>query len=137
MSNKYEDIQFKSEYKAIYINIPFCKSPCSYCHYIDNIYFGYNYVPDNYIKILHRQLRDVLAKIKNSRLKSIYFGGGTPSLLNDIQINDIQKIFNEYDISAEEVSIEIHPKYCNFDYSQNNFFTRYSIGVQCFNTKKL
>lgn len=137
MSNKYEDIQFKSEYKAIYINIPFCKSPCSYCHYIDNIYFGYNYVPDNYIKILHRQLRDVLAKIKNSRLKSIYFGGGTPSLLNDIQINDIQKIFNEYDISAEEVSIEIHPKYCNFDYSQNNFFTRYSIGVQSFNTKKL
>lgn len=117
---------------ALYLNFPFCKIPCSYCHYIDNIEFGYNYIPEEYITLMYAQLEQFGRNNRGIFLDSIYFGGGTPSLLNDSQIKIIQEIFDKYEISAGEVSMEIHPGACNFDYLSNTFFTRYSFGVQSF-----
>ena len=122
------NIFFKFDY--LYINFPFCLYPCTYCHYIKNIKFGYNVIPDNYFNLLCYHLEFVLTKIKNRRLNSIYFGGGTPSLLNDKQIEIIKNLLNKYNIFASEISIEIHPGLCNFDVISNTFFTRYSIGIQ-------
>lgn len=122
---------------AIYINIPFCNKRCSFCHYSDNIKFSYKKVEDNYFNILTNQLEYVLQNIKNKNLKSIYFGGGTPSLLNNEQITIIENLFEHYNIIAEETSIELYPTICNFDYSNNKFFNRYSIGVQSFNKNLL
>ncbi len=115
---------------AIYINFPFCKLPCTYCHYIQNIEFGYAIIPNSYFNTLMHQLADVLKCLKNKHLDSVYFGGGTPSLLNDGQIEIIKQIFFDYNVTSDEFSIEIHPGMCNFDYENNTFFTRYSIGVQ-------
>lgn len=115
---------------AIYLNFPFCKTPCSFCHYIENINFGYNNIPNNYFQKLCNQLEEILKEINNTEVKSIYFGGGTPSLLDDKQIFILQELFKKYNVSAPEISIELHPKMCNFDYENNQFFTRYSIGVQ-------
>ena len=122
----------KGTEKALYLNFPFCKTPCSYCHYIDNIKFGYTKIPENYIKILLSQLEYVLKNFKGEYFDSIYFGGGTPSLLSDKQCSYIKFVFEKNNIKASEISIEIHPGMCNFDYANNNFFTRYSIGVQSF-----
>lgn len=122
---------------AIYINIPFCNKKCYFCHYSDNIKFSYKKVEDNYFNILTNQLEYVLQNIKNNNLKSIYFGGGTPSLLNNEQITIIENLFEHYNIIAEETSIELYPTICNFDYSNNKFFNRYSIGVQSFNKNLL
>ena len=122
---------------AIYINIPFCNKKCYFCHYSDNIKFLYKKVEDNYFNILTNQLEYVLQNIKNNNLKSIYFGGGTPSLLNNEQITIIENLFEHYNIIAEETSIELYPTICNFDYSNNKFFNRYSIGVQSFNKNLL
>lgn len=117
---------------AIYINFPFCKLPCTYCHYIDNISFGYKEIPQQYLEMVISQLEDVFKKTGITEYDSIYFGGGTPSLLTDEQCNQIKKLIKKYNINAREISIEIHPGMCNFDYINNAFFTRYSIGVQSF-----
>lgn len=123
--------------QAVYINIPFCASLCSFCHYVDNINFGYKAVPAEYFATLVSQLEDLLSRLKLKKLASIYFGGGTPSLLSNAQVDIIRKVFDNADISADEVSIEINPAFCNFNYSQNDYFTRYSIGVQSFNWGRL
>lgn len=122
--------KFSNKYTAIYINFPFCKYPCTYCHYLENLKFGYNFIPDEYFTMVIKQLQSILGSLKNKCISSIYFGGGTPSLLTDSQIEIIEKLFKNYGIVANEVSIEIHPGMCNFDYISNSFFTRYSIGVQ-------
>lgn len=49
---------------AIYINFPFCKLPCTYCHYIDNISFGYKEIPQQYLEMVISQLEDVLKKLE-------------------------------------------------------------------------
>ena len=122
---------------ALYINIPFCKNICTYCHYINNIKFGYNHIPENYFKILIQDIKSVCSKIKNCNLKSIYFGGGTPSLLTDTQILQIKSILNFYKIRSEEISIELYPGRINFNYAENDLFTRYSLGVQSFDDFEL
>ena len=115
---------------AVYLNFPFCKTPCLFCHYTENINFGYDSIPNDYFQKLCNQLEEILKEINNTKVKSIYLGGGTPSLLNDKQIFVLQELFKKYNVSALEISIELHPKMCNFDYENNRFFTRYSIGVQ-------
>ena len=117
---KYDNINFKNV--AIYINFPFCKIPCSYCHYIDNISFGYNSIPNDYVDLVIAQLENVFSKNKKIHLESIYFGGGTPSLLNDYQCRKIESVFKKYNITSNEISIEIYPGMCNFDYIKNTFF---------------
>ncbi len=117
---------------AIYVNFPFCKLPCTYCHYIDNISFGHKEIPQQYLEMVISQLEDVLKETEITEYDSIYFGGGTPSLLTDEQCNQIKEVIKKYNINAREISIEIHPGMCNFDYINNDFFTRYSIGVQSF-----
>lgn len=121
---------------ALYLNFPFCKIPCSYCHYIDNIKFGYDSIPKEYMDLIYIQLEQFCLNNKGIFLDSIYLGGGTPSLLNDEQIRMIKEIFSKYKIEAGEISIEIHPGACNFDYLTNDFFTRYSFGVQSFDSKR-
>lgn len=115
---------------AIYLNFPFCKLPCTYCHYINNLKFGYETIPEDYFDLLTIQLEKILKNFQGRQLDSIYFGGGTPSLLTDKQISIIEKLFEKYNVSSLEVSMEIHPGMCNFDFVNNSFFTRYSIGIQ-------
>lgn len=121
---------------AIYLNFPFCKTPCLFCHYTENINFGYDSIPNDYFQKLCNQLEEILKEINNTKVKSIYLGGGTPSLLNDKQIFVLQELFKKYNVTALEISIELHPKMCNFDYENNQFFTRYSIGVQTLDTEE-
>lgn len=117
---------------ALYLNFPFCVSPCSYCHYIQNIKFGQSIIPKRYFETICEQLIEVCSSLPHIHYKSIYFGGGTPSLLTDSQIETIFKIFNEYNITSDEISMELHPHYCNFNYETNKYITRYSVAVQAF-----
>ena len=115
-------------YKALYINIPFCVKPCSFCHYTDNVYFGFNEIPEKYFNVLLMQLN----KLKNIKFKSVYFGGGTPSLLSDKQLDIIRRLIENNKLNSDEISIELHPAFINFNYKHNDFFTRYSVGAQAF-----
>lgn len=129
-------ISSSNEYH-LYIGIPFCYAKCSYCHYVDNLKFGHKHVSDSYFNLLLKQLKSVFSLNKNKILKSVYFGGGTPSLLSYSQLLEIKNIFSDYDILPVEITIEIHPSTWNLYFLDLNFFTRYSIGVQAINQETL
>ena len=94
---------------ALYLNFPFCKSCCSYCHYKNNIQFGYSSIPNSYFELILSQLDSVCTYFRGKHFKSIYFGGGTPSLLSNEQLCIIENTIKNALISCDEVSMELHP----------------------------
>lgn len=121
---------------GIYIHIPFCRKKCEYCDFLsvpinDNI-------PEEYIDALTKELRDEFNRIK---IKSIYFGGGTPSLLKISQIDKIISYVNKlFILDNPEITIEINPDDISETWAKNIQrlgINRVSIGIQSFNDGEL
>ncbi len=89
---------------SIYIHIPFCKSKCSYCAF-SSFAMGEEVYPV-YIEALLKEIRTVISQHdRNQHLESIFFGGGTPSLLDP---HHIEMILKEIDKELE-ITIEANP----------------------------
>ena len=121
---------------SIYIHWPFCVSKCNYCDFNSIACKGSNIDFENWLKLYKK----VLLKFKNEFYKdeditSVYFGGGTPSLLpvffvEDI-LNEIQKNFNLKD--EAEITLEANPKTIDKEKAvglKKIGINRLSIGVQ-------
>ncbi|MCM3872531.1 MAG: radical SAM family heme chaperone HemW [Pyrinomonadaceae bacterium] len=96
---------------GIYIHIPFCRSRCSYCDFATGIYEGT--LATSYVDALVKEIvawRDVESP---AAIDTIYFGGGTPSLLSASQIQIIlAAIHTRFVVKAEadlEVTMEMNP----------------------------
>lgn len=125
---------------SIYIHWPFCLSLCPYCDFNSHVAASIDHQRwlDAYIK----ELNYFNSKIKNRYIKSIFFGGGTPSLMQpfviDGIINEIAKI-GTLDVNTE-ITLEANPtsyeaqKFKEFKTSGIN---RVSLGVQSFNEQDL
>ncbi len=129
---------------AIYIHWPFCISKCPYCDF--NSYKTVKYNINEWINAYNRQLeyfKDCLKtqNIQNKHISSIFFGGGTPSLMEPKIIGEIlNKIFTIFSCSKNiEISIETNPS--NLEKKIFDFKTfginRISLGVQSLNDKDL
>ena len=122
---------------ALYIHIPFCKRKCKYCSFIsfdDRV----NDIPA-YIDALKQEfiLRSVSATIE-----TIYFGGGTPSLLSPQQLSDILAVIGRcFEIADDtEISIEANPGTVDLKYLadiKEAGINRLSLGIQSFNDAEL
>ena len=115
---------------SAYIHIPFCKSKCKYCSFVS--YTNQNsLLQKNYINTL---LKEINYYYKKEPLKTLYIGGGTPSLL---KIDSLKKILNCFNFSKNpEITIEVNPETVDYTYLAelyNSGFNRISIGVQSFN----
>ncbi len=127
--------------KSIYIHIPFCIRKCAYCDfYSETCLF---LIPD-YIKALETEmdLRSATDALLDSSVDTVYFGGGTPSLLDVKQMDHIlQTIRNRFRVSPDaEITVEINPGTVDADYFaglKGTGVNRLSIGVQSFNDEKL
>lgn len=118
---------------GIYIHIPFCKQACHYCDF----HFSTSLKKrDEMVHAICEEL--VLRKLEiDEEVATIYFGGGTPSLLTGKELDKILKtVYSNYTISENpEVTLEANPddltenKILEFSNSQIN---RLSIGVQSF-----
>jgi len=125
---------------AIYIHVPFCKTRCNYCDF-------YSSLPDNriiadYISALKTEIRLRNKYLEAGNIRSIYFGGGTPSLLNTNHLAEIlAEIRCHYSLSdSTEVTIEVNPDDLNLSYCHELLqigFNRISIGTQSFCDKNL
>ena len=110
---------------SVYIHIPFCKQKCKYCSFVSfaKIEKQFEYI-DSLIK-------EIDFYYKNEGIKTLYFGGGTPSLL-DIEL--LKKVFNKFKLNPKyEATIEINPDDANEEYFKklkNIGFNRISIGLQ-------
>ena len=121
---------------AIYIHIPFCKQKCIYCNF-------YSVRTDSetlklYVDGLLKEIELRKNYLFDKQIETIYFGGGTPSLLDPVQINQIlNKIAVHFDISfVDEITMEANPDCLSVDYlkqlKENTPINRLSIGVQSF-----
>jgi len=92
---------------GLYLHIPFCSSRCSYCDFATGLYQG---------ELADRYVRALVAEIRSSRhigdsVDTIYFGGGTPSLLTPAQLEAIlATVYDCFKVdSKSEVTLEINP----------------------------
>ncbi len=119
---------------GIYIHIPFCKQACHYC----NFHFSTS------LKYKERMFQNILEEIdfrqhylSKKNISSIYFGGGTPSLLSPEEIQQILNKINtlfQVDRNAE-ITLEANPDDLNQNYLEaikKAGINRLSIGVQSF-----
>jgi putative oxygen-independent coproporphyrinogen III oxidase len=124
---------------GLYIHIPFCKKRCFYCGFFSTTYID---LIDKYVDTLCLEMKNRKDYILNTQLNTIYFGGGTPSLLNKKQLikifDSINSTFNTENII--ETTIECNPDDLNPEYIQMLTalpINRISIGIQTFNNKLL
>jgi len=122
---------------AIYIHIPFCKQKCKYCDF--NSFPGSLEVTiENYINALINQIGHYSEKTKDYKVTSVYFGGGTPSFIDEKCIRRIlNNIKEKYSISDDaEITIEANPGTVNKAKLEEYIslgFNRLSFGVQSLN----
>jgi oxygen-independent coproporphyrinogen III oxidase len=119
----------------LYIHIPFCLSKCDYCSFVS--YPGMNHLFDRYIKALEKEMRLFTSAYKRHPLDTIFFGGGTPSLLSVENISTLLQSCRERFAIKEkaEISMEVNPKTVDFMQMlalKNCGINRVSIGVQSF-----
>lgn len=124
---------------GIYIHIPFCKQACNYCDF--HFSTSFKTKEDMLTAIIHELYlrKDYLG---TEKIKSIYFGGGTPSV---VDVSFIDKITTEihslFDIEQEaEITIEANPDDLSVEKLKDYYaigLNRLSIGVQSFDDKIL
>jgi len=126
---------------SLYIHMPMCVKKCPYCdfnsHQINN-----NFNEDEYIKSLILDLKNDLTYIQNRRIKTIFIGGGTPSLFSAKSIyNLLSNINNITNLDNKaEITLEANPgtfEIIKFKEYAKAGINRLSIGVQSFNNKHL
>ena len=118
---------------SIYIHYPFCRSKCPYCDF--NSYCNLKIDEEELIKAYLNEIEYYKDIIKDKIIDTIYFGGGTPSLMSEkLLSNIINKINSLYEINKNcEISLESNPNSIN--YAKLKSFkdigiNRLSIGVQ-------
>ncbi len=119
---------------GVYIHIPFCSKKCYYCDFYTSLSVKYK---NDYIKKLIQELKIRQNYLKNTKIQTIYFGGGTPSLLNSTEIQTIlNEIYAVYSVSKNaELTLEANPDDLSADYVKKLKLTdinRLSVGLQSF-----
>lgn len=119
---------------GIYIHIPFCKQSCYYCDFHFSTSFKKK---DLMIEAIINELKMRKGEFKNTTVETIYFGGGTPSLLSLDELNQIMAaVYKFYKVSsAPEITLEANPD----DLTKEKIkqlaaspINRLSIGIQSF-----
>ena len=75
---------------CFYIGIPFCKMPCSYCHYKPNLTFGHSAVPDAYVDSIVRQLQEFCEanRLHDVEMVSCYWRWYTIAIVQESVVKD-------------------------------------------------
>tara|TARA_B110000971_G_C20005478_1_gene498919 strand:- start:359 stop:1507 length:1149 start_codon:yes stop_codon:yes gene_type:complete len=124
---------------GIYIHIPFCKQACSYCDF----HFSTKMTSkDQMIEALCMELKMRKDSFAQDQIASIYFGGGTPSVLSPIEIERlIEAVYSHYSITDNpEITLEANPDDLSEDYIQalsKTKVNRISVGIQSFHQEDL
>jgi oxygen-independent coproporphyrinogen-3 oxidase len=102
---------------AFYIHIPYCVKRCGYCDFNTytpselKIATGLSEVSNSYIDLLLLEIKQAKAQVGSASVPSIFFGGGTPSLMEPFDIGRvITQIRQEFDLNSDaEITMECNP----------------------------
>mgnify|MGYP000243436348 CR=1 FL=1 len=118
----------------LYLHIPFCKQKCSYC----NFHFSTSFkLKEEMISAIKKEIFLRKDELENKTLSSLYFGGGTPSILSVDEIKSlIDEVLKYFDFDKNiEITIEANPDDLDKNFLKNLAKTeinRLSIGTQSF-----
>ena len=118
---------------GIYIHIPFCKSKCAYCNFFSVVSEKQR---ADYLEALKREAVARNDYLGGEEVRTVYFGGGTPSLLEPKEVSEILEVLKcNYKIAASEITLEANPdtvsKESLLEYKSIGI-NRLSIGIQSF-----
>jgi oxygen-independent coproporphyrinogen-3 oxidase len=124
---------------GIYIHIPFCKTRCSYCDFYTEV--APTLIPD----VINAMVDEIFIRkdyLQDKNIDTIYFGGGTPSVLKPDYFDIIfNAIYSTYHVNSNaEITFEANPDdlTVNFFSEISQFpFNRISIGIQSFRDEQL
>jgi len=126
----------KKPFEHLYIHVPFCASKCAYCAFYSAVGSNDEQI-DNYLDKLEQDLAQQADQC--AELKSVFMGGGTPTLPSAAQLQRLFKmIHSHFTIHHDgEISLECNPETLDDAKAQviAKYATRISIGVQSFNDK--
>jgi oxygen-independent coproporphyrinogen-3 oxidase len=119
---------------GIYIHIPFCRQKCYYCDFYKTVNTS---LTSRFISALRNEAKTRNNYLKNEQVKTIYFGGGTPSVLTPNELSEILAFLSdEFNIiDNAEITFEANPDDLTPDYLNAIFnlgINRLSIGIQSF-----
>lgn len=118
----------------IYIHIPFCKQKCSYCNFHFSTSLNFK---DEMLRAMKTEIMLRKNELQNKSLKSLYFGGGTPSILSVDEINSlIDEVLKYFSFEKDiEITLEANPDDLDKNFLKQLAGTpvnRLSIGTQSF-----
>ncbi len=124
---------------GIYIHIPFCRQKCYYCDFYKTTNSSRT---ANFLSALEKEAEQRKEYIKGESIKTIYFGGGTPSVLKEKELSGILNwLNNKFKLdSGAEITFEANPDDLSTDYLQSlkrAGINRLSIGIQSFSNEHL
>ena len=124
---------------GVYFHIPFCKSICAYCDFYRSAELKYM---DSAIEAMHSELEEQAGYLNDKKIRTIYFGGGTPSLLPPAElqhfIDHAAELYDCNDVS--EITSEANPDDITAEYVKElrrTSINRVSLGVQSFDDGEL
>ena len=132
---------------GIYVQVPFCQTKCTYCNFHTGVFSKELYSP--YVRAVCREIAEFprllrenkIADVPETVVDTVYFGGGTPSLLEPANLADIiEAIRNSFPSRFEEVTLEADPETISAEKAaawREAGFNRISMGVQSFNDAEL
>ena len=128
---------------GIYLHIPFCKSRCSYCDFATDV-FKNNETVERYVDALIKEIKMSVppALAGGLEIDTIYFGGGTPSLLAPAQLEKIlDSVHKKFSVLPEiELTMEMNPATVTLETLKeyrNLGVNRASFGAQTFDDTEL
>lgn len=129
----------KGKVSGIYIHVPFCRQRCYYCDFYSTTQL---LKKPELVQALIQELELRKTVLEGETVKTIYFGGGTPSLLTTDEINRVvEQVYNHFLVDKNpEITLEANPD----DLSEKQIYllsktpvNRLSIGIQSFNNDDL
>src|ERR1700688_737819 len=132
---------------GVYIQVPFCQTKCTYCNFHTGVFSKELYEP--YVRAACREIAEFprllqengIAHVPDAVVDTVYFGGGTPSLLEPESLAEIiEAIRVRFPNAFEEVTLEADPETISPEKAaawQEAGFNRISMGVQSFDDAEL
>ncbi len=135
------DSSFQAGRNNIYLHVPFCARLCSYCAFERTLNLS---LKDAWFRQILKESRSLIAdKIRKNpgwKIDTLYFGGGTPSLLNTDEIENLASVFFPYFSQDYEWTIEVNPETVDENWLKSikkAGVNRLSIGIQSFDDQIL
>lgn len=144
IENSKTQIQSNNKTKfGLYIHWPFCLKKCPYCDFNS---YAFEYEPEIWVKTLLQEMEQNASKFQNYEIETIFFGGGTPSLISPKYIKELidkAKSLWDYKNTGEndlEITIETNPSSIEthaLEQFMHSGINRFSIGMQSLNDENL